>query len=78
MESREDGNCCVAETSAGGVGKLLQPLGFPRRAEQPDEARRLAPVRQQRELYKLGALVTLVFLAGYLLIGTPWVYFDMR
>ena len=32
----------------------------------------------QRELYKLGALITLFFLAVYLLIGSPWVYFVMR
>jgi divalent anion:Na+ symporter, DASS family len=32
----------------------------------------------QRELYKLGLLVTLVFLAVYLLIGSPWVYFVAR
>ena len=32
----------------------------------------------QRELYTLGALVTLFFLAVYLLIGSPWVYFVMR
>jgi DASS family divalent anion:Na+ symporter len=32
----------------------------------------------QRELYKLGALITLAFLAVYLLIGSPWVYFVMR
>ncbi len=32
----------------------------------------------QRELYKLGLIVTLVFLAVYLLIGSPWVYFVMR
>ena len=31
----------------------------------------------QRELYKLGALITLAFLAIYLLIGSPWVYFVM-
>ena len=31
----------------------------------------------QRELYKLGGLVTLAFLAVYLLIGSPWVYFVM-
>jgi DASS family divalent anion:Na+ symporter len=31
----------------------------------------------QRELYKLGALTTLFFLAVYLLIGSPWVYFVM-
>ncbi len=29
----------------------------------------------QRELYRLGLLVTLAFLAVYLVIGTPWVYF---
>ena len=29
----------------------------------------------QRELYKLGLLTTLAFLAVYLLIGSPWVYF---
>ena len=29
----------------------------------------------QRELYKLGLIVTVVFLAVYLLIGSPWVYF---
>ena len=29
----------------------------------------------QRELYKLGFLITLAFLAVYLLIGSPWVYF---
>jgi DASS family divalent anion:Na+ symporter len=29
----------------------------------------------QRELYKLGLLITLAFLAVFLLIGTPWVYF---
>jgi len=33
---------------------------------------------KQRELYKLGLLVTLAFLAIYLVIGTPWVYFVMR
>jgi DASS family divalent anion:Na+ symporter len=32
----------------------------------------------QRELYKLGGLITLAFLAIYLLIGSPWVYFVMR
>lgn len=32
----------------------------------------------QRELYRLGALVTLAFLAIYLLIGSPWVYFVVR
>jgi DASS family divalent anion:Na+ symporter len=32
----------------------------------------------QRELYKLGALITLAFLAIYLVIGSPWVYFVMR
>ena len=32
----------------------------------------------QRELYKLGGLITLAFLAVYLLIGSPWVYFVMR
>jgi len=32
----------------------------------------------QRELYKLGALVTLAFLLIYLVIGSPWVYFVMR
>jgi len=29
----------------------------------------------QRELYKLGGLVTLAFLAVFLLVGTPWVLF---
>jgi DASS family divalent anion:Na+ symporter len=29
----------------------------------------------QRELYKLGFLVTLAFLAVFLLVGTPWVLF---
>ncbi len=29
----------------------------------------------QRELYKLGLITTLAFLAVYLLIGSPWVYF---
>jgi DASS family divalent anion:Na+ symporter len=32
----------------------------------------------QPELYKLGAIITLAFLAVYLLIGSPWVYFVMR
>jgi DASS family divalent anion:Na+ symporter len=32
----------------------------------------------QRELYKLGLIITLAFLAVYLLIGSPWVYFVMR
>ena len=32
----------------------------------------------QRELYKLGLFITLVFLAVYLLIGSPWVYFVTR
>ena len=32
----------------------------------------------QRELYTLGALITLAFLAIYLVIGSPWVYFVMR
>jgi divalent anion:Na+ symporter, DASS family len=31
----------------------------------------------QRELYKMGLIVTLVFLAIYLLIGSPWIYFVM-
>lgn len=31
----------------------------------------------QTELYKLGLLITLAFLAIYLLIGSPWVYFIM-
>jgi len=32
----------------------------------------------QRELYKLGFLVTLAFTAVFLVIGTPWVYFVTR
>jgi DASS family divalent anion:Na+ symporter len=32
----------------------------------------------QRELYKMGLIVTLAFLAVYLLIGSPWVYFVMH
>ena len=32
----------------------------------------------QRELYKLGLLVTLAFLAIYLLVGSPWVYLVTR
>ena len=32
----------------------------------------------QRELYTLGGLITLAFLAVYLVIGSPWVYFVMR
>jgi DASS family divalent anion:Na+ symporter len=32
----------------------------------------------QRELYTLGALITLAFLVVYLVIGSPWVYFVMR
>ena len=32
----------------------------------------------QRELYKMGLIITLAFLAVYLLIGSPWVYFVMR
>jgi divalent anion:Na+ symporter, DASS family len=32
----------------------------------------------QRELYKLGLIITVAFLAIYLLIGSPWVYFVMR
>ena len=32
----------------------------------------------QRELYTLGGLITLAFMAVYLLIGSPWVYFVMR
>jgi divalent anion:Na+ symporter, DASS family len=31
----------------------------------------------QRELYKLGLLITLAFLAVFLLVGAPWVYFVM-
>jgi len=31
----------------------------------------------QGELYKLGLLITLAFLAVYLLVGSPWVYFVM-
>ena len=31
----------------------------------------------QRELYQLGLITTLAFLAVYLLIGSPWVYFVM-
>ena len=30
---------------------------------------------KQRELYKLGLLVTIAFMAVYLLIGTPWILF---
>ena len=33
---------------------------------------------KQRELYKLGLIITLAFLAVYLLIGSPWVYFVMH
>jgi divalent anion:Na+ symporter, DASS family len=33
---------------------------------------------KQTELYKLGFLTTIAFLAVYLLIGSPWVYFVMR
>ena len=29
----------------------------------------------QRELYKMGLIITLAFLAIYLLVGSPWVYF---
>ncbi len=32
----------------------------------------------QRELYKLGLIITIAFLAIYLLIGSPWVYLVMR
>ncbi len=32
----------------------------------------------QRELYKLGLIITVAFLAIYLLIGSPWVYFVTR
>jgi DASS family divalent anion:Na+ symporter len=32
----------------------------------------------QRELYKLGGLITLAFLVIYLLVGSPWVYFVVR
>ena len=32
----------------------------------------------QRELYRLGLLVTLAFLAVFLLIGSPWVYLVTR
>ena len=32
----------------------------------------------QKELYKLGALVTLFFMVVYLVIGSPWIYFMMR
>jgi di/tricarboxylate transporter len=32
----------------------------------------------QRELYTLGGIITLVFMAVYLLIGSPWVYFVTR
>ncbi len=32
----------------------------------------------QRELYKLGLIITIAFLAIYLLIGSPWVYFVTR
>jgi DASS family divalent anion:Na+ symporter len=32
----------------------------------------------QRELYKLGLIITVAFLAIYLLIGSPWVYFVFR
>jgi DASS family divalent anion:Na+ symporter len=31
----------------------------------------------QRELYKLGLLMTLAFLVVYLVVGSPWVYFVM-
>jgi len=31
----------------------------------------------QLELYKLGLLITLAFLAVFLLVGSPWVYFVM-
>jgi di/tricarboxylate transporter len=32
----------------------------------------------QRELYKLGFIITVAFLAIYLLVGSPWVYFVTR
>jgi DASS family divalent anion:Na+ symporter len=32
----------------------------------------------QRELYKLGFIMTVAFLAIYLLVGSPWVYFVTR
>ena len=32
----------------------------------------------QRELYKMGLIITLAFLAIYLLVGSPWVYFVVR
>ena len=32
----------------------------------------------QRELYRLGFLTTLFFLAVFLLVGTPWVLFVTR
>ena len=32
----------------------------------------------QRELYKMGLIITLAFMAVYLLIGSPWVYFVVR
>jgi di/tricarboxylate transporter len=33
---------------------------------------------KQGELYKLGLLVTLAFMAVYLVIGTPWIIFLSR
>ena len=33
---------------------------------------------KQGELYKLGLFTTLAFMAVYLLIGSPWVYFVTR
>jgi hypothetical protein len=31
-----------------------------------------------KTIYKLGLIITLAFLAVYLLLGSPWVYFVMR
>jgi di/tricarboxylate transporter len=33
---------------------------------------------KQRELYRLGLITTIAFMAVYLLIGTPWILFVTR
>jgi len=48
------------------------------RGDPSSEENAVSGYLTQPELYKLGALITLAFLAVYLLIRSPWVYFVTR
>jgi len=53
-------------------------LGDHSTGREPEHHLRGERLPDERELYKRGALITLAFLAVYLLIGSPWVYFVTR